>query len=44
MPRVGSELMIPVFKRAKRFHALDRAAAVIGLISEEFSFLGYNGV
>jgi hypothetical protein len=30
MPRVGFESTIPVFERAKTFHALDRAAAVIG--------------
>jgi hypothetical protein len=30
MPRVGFEPTIPVFKRAKTVHALDRAAAVIG--------------
>jgi hypothetical protein len=29
MLRVGFECMIPVFKRAKTFHALDRAAAVM---------------
>jgi hypothetical protein len=32
MPRVGFESMIPVFERAKTFHALDRAANVIGVI------------
>jgi hypothetical protein len=31
MPRVGFEPTIPVFKRAKTVHALDRAATVIGL-------------
>jgi hypothetical protein len=30
MPRVGFEPPIPVLKRAKAFHALDRAATVIG--------------
>jgi hypothetical protein len=30
MPRVGFEPMIPIFQRAKTFHALDRAATVIG--------------
>jgi hypothetical protein len=30
MPRVGFEPTIPVFKRAKKVHALDRPAAVIG--------------
>jgi hypothetical protein len=29
MPRVGFEPMIPVFERAKIFHALDRAVTVI---------------
>jgi hypothetical protein len=32
MPRVGFEPMIPVFERAKKVHALDRAATVIGFI------------
>jgi hypothetical protein len=30
MPRVGFEPTIPVFEQAKTFHALDRAATVIG--------------
>jgi hypothetical protein len=30
MPRVGFEPTIPVFKRAKTVHALDRAVTVIG--------------
>jgi hypothetical protein len=30
MPRVGFEPTIPVFVRAKTFHASDRAATVIG--------------
>jgi hypothetical protein len=30
MPRLGFEPTIPVFERAKRVHALDRAATVIG--------------
>jgi hypothetical protein len=30
MPRVGFELTIPMFKRAKTVHASDRAATVIG--------------
>jgi hypothetical protein len=30
MPRVGFELMIPVFERAKTFRNLDRAVTVIG--------------
>jgi hypothetical protein len=30
MPRVGFEPTIPVFEREKIFHALDRAATVIG--------------
>jgi hypothetical protein len=29
MPRVGFEPMIPMFEKAKTFHALHRAAAVI---------------
>jgi hypothetical protein len=28
---MGFEPMIPVFERAKKFHALDRAAIVIGI-------------
>jgi hypothetical protein len=32
MPLAGFEPMIPVFKRAKTFHALDRAATVTGAI------------
>jgi hypothetical protein len=32
MPRVGFELMIPVFKRAKEVHALDYAATVTGML------------
>jgi hypothetical protein len=31
MPLAGFEPTIPVFKRAKKFHALDRAATVTGL-------------
>jgi hypothetical protein len=30
MPRVGFEPTIPAFERAKTFHALERAATVIG--------------
>jgi hypothetical protein len=32
MPLVGLEPTIPVFKRAKTFHTLDRAATLIGLL------------
>jgi hypothetical protein len=32
MPQVGFKLTIPVFKRAKTVHALDRAATVIGFL------------
>jgi hypothetical protein len=31
MPQVGFELTIPVFERAKTFHALKGVATVIGL-------------
>jgi hypothetical protein len=31
MPLTGFEPTIPVFKRAKTFHALDRAATVTGI-------------
>jgi hypothetical protein len=37
MPLVGFEPMIPVFERAKTFHALDRAATVIGKNVIKFS-------
>jgi hypothetical protein len=30
MPRVGFELTIPIFERAKTIHDLDRAGTVIG--------------
>jgi hypothetical protein len=33
MPVVAFEPTIPVFKRAKTFHALDRAATVTGTVS-----------
>jgi hypothetical protein len=33
MPRVGFELTIPLFERAKTVHALDRAATVIGSLN-----------
>jgi hypothetical protein len=32
MPRVGFEPTIPMFKRAKTVHALDRAATVFGFL------------
>jgi hypothetical protein len=32
MPLAGFEPTIPVFKRAKTFHALDRAATATGII------------
>jgi hypothetical protein len=32
MPLSGFEPTIPVFKRAKTFHALDRAATVTGIV------------
>jgi hypothetical protein len=31
MPGVGFETTIPVFERAKTYHALNRVATVIGL-------------
>jgi hypothetical protein len=37
MPRVGFEPTIPAFKRAQTFHALDRAATVIGLEYRAYS-------
>jgi hypothetical protein len=33
MPRIGSELKMPVFERIETVHTLDRVAAVMGLIS-----------
>jgi hypothetical protein len=40
MSRVGFELTIPVFERAKTVHASDRAATVIGIqpIIQSFFF------
>jgi hypothetical protein len=35
MPRVGFDPTIPVFERAKAFHALDHAAVVIGFLLVE---------
>jgi hypothetical protein len=32
MPQMGFEPTIPVFQKQKAVHALDRAAAVIGLV------------
>jgi hypothetical protein len=32
IPQVGFELKIPIFERAKRVHALDRAATVTGYV------------
>jgi hypothetical protein len=37
MPLAGFEPIIPVFKRAKIFHALDRAATVTG--QDKFQWL-----
>jgi hypothetical protein len=34
MPWVGFEPKIPAFERAKRVHALDRAATVIGFLKD----------
>jgi hypothetical protein len=38
MPRVRLEATIPMLKRAKTHHALDRAATVIGLLSSAMHF------
>jgi hypothetical protein len=44
MPQVGFEPMAPVFKRAKRVHALDRAVTVIRITSiNTVIHLGYMG-
>jgi hypothetical protein len=37
MPWVGFEPTIPVFERAKTFHALDRAAILIGFEGVQYS-------
>jgi hypothetical protein len=41
IPRVGFEPMIPVFERAKTFHALYRAATVIGFLQIVFFIFLY---
>jgi hypothetical protein len=38
MPLAGFERTIPVFKRAKTFHALDRAASVNGTFTFTFTW------
>jgi hypothetical protein len=43
MPRAGVEGTIPVFERAKKLHALDRAATVIGLLVFIRSRKDYEG-
>jgi hypothetical protein len=48
MPSVGFEPKIPVFERAKTFHALYRAATVIGMLdlvtaNEPLSAAGLHG-
>jgi hypothetical protein len=35
MPRVGFEVTIPPFERAKTVYALDRAATVIGILQNQ---------
>jgi hypothetical protein len=42
MPWVGLEPTIPVFERAKTFHALDRAATVIGAILRKLRTLTWK--
>jgi hypothetical protein len=39
MSRVGFEPTIPAFERAKTVHALDRAAAVIGLMGSKIGVI-----
>jgi hypothetical protein len=36
MPSVGFEPTTPVFERANAFHALDRAATVVGILGIEY--------
>jgi hypothetical protein len=42
MPRVEFEPMIPVFERAKIFHALDRSVTVIGNSSSSGWLLSHS--
>jgi hypothetical protein len=42
MPRVGFEPTTPVLERTKTVHALDRAAAVIDIISQHFHKLPWS--
>jgi hypothetical protein len=41
MPRVGFELAISVFERAKTVHALDCVAAVVGMATSD-CIISYN--
>jgi hypothetical protein len=43
MPLAGFEPTIPVFKRAKTFHALDRAASVTG-IQRTYTMVKFHGL
>jgi hypothetical protein len=42
MLRVGFELTIPVFERAKTVHDLDRAATLIGNCLRQYNKFGYG--
>jgi hypothetical protein len=44
MSRVAFEATVPVFERTKTFHALDRAATVIGSLFSECSILWTESV
>jgi hypothetical protein len=44
MPRVVFEPSFPFLERAKTVHALDRAATVIGFLSNCKRFIFYNSV
>jgi hypothetical protein len=44
MPRVGFELTILVFERAKTIHALERAATVIGNVKTVVTIIFKQGV
>jgi hypothetical protein len=44
MLQVGFEPMIPVFQQAKTVHALDRMAAVIGLLIHSYINYEYGHV
>jgi hypothetical protein len=44
MSQEGFELMIPMFGRAKTFHALDRAATAIGWVTDSCLLMTEHGL